>query len=128
MRIADTLINEGLSLLKLDEQEILIRLGNELYSWERQESTQTLASSISAIELKKRAQEYLDSKKRILKKAVCQDWKDKKTEDLADAGKLLTALIGIITQSLNLTPSYVNIAMIIAVIVIKHGLDRFCKE
>jgi len=128
MQISQTLVDEGLNLLRQDEDEILTRLGVELYSWDRQQPTQALLGSISAKDLRQRATEYLANKRQVLKKAVCHDWEEHKREDFLDTSKLLTAVILAVAQALNLTPPYINLAMVTAVIITKRGIDNFCKE
>ena len=127
MHIPRSLIAEGIELLSQDENDVLTRLGSELYSRERQEAGQALAGRVSPQDLQKKAKEYLDNKREALRGAICPEWKEKKREDFTDTSKILVVLIGVVAEALKLTQSYLNLAMVVSVIILKRGISKFCE-
>jgi hypothetical protein len=128
MYIPHSLVTEGVELLGQNENDILARLGREVYSLEGEQADQALIGRVAPKDLIKKGGEYLSKKSDALRKAICPEWRDKKRENLDDSSKVLIVLIGIVAEALKLSASYLNLAMVIAVIILKRGIDKFCQD
>lgn len=127
MYVPKSLIDEGNRLLQNDESALLEQLGGQLFQSEQQESGHPLTGRFSSQELRQKAEFFLASKKELLHRAICPDWKERKREDYTDATDILALLIPTISQALQLGDAYLSLAMMTAVIILKRGINKFCE-
>ena len=125
MQIPQSVIDEGLVYLNIDENLLFEKLGMELSIIEQQSNT-SLGGSLSSEQFRQKALEYFESKKDILQNAICPNWKEKTRDSFSDTGDILVALSTIIAETLSLPISYIALAVLLAVIIIKHGINNFC--
>lgn len=124
MQIPQSCIDEGLIYLHNDEDALLEKLGIELSIFET--ASQSLGTRLNSEQYQQKAKEYFDSKSEVLKSAICPNW-EKKRDDFSDTGDVLVALSTIVAEALNLSISYIALAVLIAVIIIKKGITNFCN-
>ncbi len=128
MFVPESIVTEAADLLNQDIENSLQTLGEELYRIEAQQSVGTLSVEAPKRDLLQRAEDFLVKKKDVLRKAICEDWNDKAREDFLDTSKLLAQFIALIAEVLDYSITYITIPMNVAVILIKRGINNFCKE
>jgi hypothetical protein len=126
MHITPTALSEALELYERPESAILTKLGSEIAIWESA-SGQPLGRALSDAELRQKALDFLAAKRESLKQVVCPGWKERNLNDISDVGQLIVIVTGFIMRGLNLTQSYLDLGITLAVLIIKRGVLWLCE-
>lgn len=125
MEITPGLRKQVAELLTLTDEQLFERLGQELYSAQKD------AADISLDKGKKlqpgvTGKAYLSRSLPGLKSTLCAKWRKMDREKLTDGLELTLALILIVAEKLNLSQTYANLVAVLTVVIVKQGLDKLC--
>ncbi len=127
MNIPNALIDDGLDWYHKDQDYLLALLGEEILKMEGSGIDQQLTGKKLRNKLRLKAETFLEEKKLIFQKAICPKWKDS-VEEYTDTSTVLVGITQVIAETLQLSQGYLGLGMIIAVIIIKKGVNKFCSS
>jgi hypothetical protein len=111
---------------EMQEKDIFFELGKALILSKRNSSSQALGTEFTEDELDRIGREFFRENNGYIRKVFCKEWKLKDKENLKDLTQVISILVSAIFLATNITSTYVNIAILLAGLITKRGIDAYC--
>ena len=125
MTIPTIFYEEAADLLWVEDDRLLVQLSNYLADFELGGIT-PLGPIDNLAQAARRAEAYLDSWSTKISLSICAAWRELDADGRADMQDVVTVLLPLIAEAMELTGGAVSIAAVVSVIVARRGLTSIC--
>lgn len=126
--IDPSMVDIGVRLLKLPEEELFAILGTQVESSPSMALAQGKEAKIITSEATAKGRAWLDRYNKQLNREICEVWNYcQRRNKYKEAREILSALAPVVGSALGLSGAVSGVIVTITAILVKSGLDKYCR-